>query len=250
MNRFSISKTNPGTIKYPLHQHPNWEIMYYLKGTGHLLTQTGAIAFSPGTIIIVPPKTIHGSSSEDGFVNISIGGDLEHVFMFDNIVVQQDNNDLNGKRLATLIFDNRIADDKYLSALCNAYAQFLLTNVVYEKKINKEISNVIKEIEENFSDPRFDVTNLLNKSGYTEDYIRAEFKNAVNLTPIDFLTKTRIEHAKKLFEIYGSTLSVSQVALTCGFEDPVYFSRRFKQFTSASPTEYKKANAYMAKRAE
>ena len=115
MSNFSVSITKPRTIKYPLHQHPNWEIMYYLKGTGHLLTQTGAIAFSPGTIIIVPPKTIHGSSSEDGFVNISIGGDFEHVFMFDNIVVQQDNNDLNGKRLATLIFDNRVSDAKYLS---------------------------------------------------------------------------------------------------------------------------------------
>ena len=63
-----------------------------------------------------------------------------------------------------------------------------------------------------FSDPCFDITPLLNQSGYAEDYIRAEFKKATSLTPIDFLTKMRLEHAQKLFEIYGDNISVSEVA--------------------------------------
>lgn len=240
MTDFFISKTKLGTKKYPLHQHRNWEIMYYLKGEGYLATETDDIAFKPGTIIIVPPKITHGSVCEDGFVNISIGGDFGHLFILDTIVVQQDNEALNGERLSKLIFDNRFADEKYLSALCNAYAYFLLKNASCEKRINREISKIVKEITKNFFDPCFDVTALLKKSGYAEDYIRAEFKKTVALSPIDFLAKTRIEHAKKLFEIYGSTLSVSEVAGACGFEDPIYFSRRFKQFTAFSPTEYKK----------
>ncbi len=240
MNNFFISKTSEGTKKYPLHRHPYWEVMYYLSGVGHLATQNASIPFSPGTIIIVPPKYIHGSVSRDGFVNISIGGDFGHLFMFDSIIVQQDNDALNGERLSKLIFDNRSADAEYLSALCNAYAHFLLKNAVYEKKINREISKITDEITKNFFDPSFDVTDLLIKSGYAEDYIRTEFKKTVALSPIDFLSKTRIEHAKKLLEIYGSNLLVSEVAEACGFEDPIYFSRRFKQFTGLSPTEYKK----------
>lgn len=92
----------------------------------------------------------------------------------------------------------------------------------------------------NFSDPLFDVTALLNLSGYTEDYIRAEFKKMIGLSPIGYMTKLRVEHAKKLFQIYGSSLTVAQVAEVCGFEDPIYFSRRFKQFIGVSPAEYKK----------
>lgn len=240
MNDLYISKTKPGTKIYPLHQHPNWEIMYYLKGEGYLATKTGNIAFKPGTIIIVPPKIAHGSVCEDGFVNISIGGDFGHLFMFDNIVVQQDNDMRNCERLSKLIFDNRFADEEYLSALCNAYAHFLLKNAVYEKKLNREISKIVAEITKNFFDPCFDVTDLLNKSGYAEDYIRAGFKKVTALTPIDFLAKTRVNHARKLFEIYGKSLSVAEVAEACGFEDPIYFSRRFKQFIGFSPTEYKK----------
>ena len=34
MNGFSVSITEPGTKKYPLHQHSTWEVMYYLSGSG------------------------------------------------------------------------------------------------------------------------------------------------------------------------------------------------------------------------
>jgi len=240
MNYYSISITKPGTKSYPLHQHPDWEIMCYLKGTGYLAASTGHFPFKPGTILIVPPKTLHGSVSEDGFENISIGGDFGHLFMFDSIVVQHDDNTLNGERLSKLIFENRNAAPEYVSALCSAYAHFLLKNAVYEKRINQEINKIIEEIAKNFSDPHLNVTDLLNQSGYSEDYIRAEFRKKTALSPIDFLSKTRMEYAKKLFEIYGSNLEVCQIAEACGFEDPVYFSRRFKQFVGVSPTEYKR----------
>ena len=240
MSDFFISITKEGTKKYPLHQHPEWEIMYYLSGEGYLATQNKNIPFQPGSIIIVPPRVTHGSVSQNGFVNISIGGDFSHLFLFDHISVQTDNENRNGERLAKLIYDNRHTNNDYLSALCMAYAHFLLQNSVWEKKITQAVRNIIEQVSARFSDPCFDITSLLNQSGYAEDYIRAEFKNSLTISPIDFLTKTRIEHAKKLLEIYGSNLSISEISEACGFDDTIYFSRRFKQFAGISPTEYKK----------
>ena len=240
MSDFFISITKEGTKKYPLHQHPKWEIMYYLSGEGYLATQKEKIPFKPGSIIIVPPGVVHGSVSQNGFVNISIGGDFSHLFLFDYISVQMDNESRNGERLARLIYDNRYVNNDYLSALCGTYAQFLLHNSNPEKRITQAIRTIIEQVSARFSDPCFDITPLLNQSGYAEDYIRAEFKNSLTISPIDFLTKTRIEHAKKLLEIYGSNLSISEISEACGFDDPIYFSRRFKQFAGISPTEYKK----------
>ena len=239
MSDFFISITKEGTKKYPLHRHPEWEIMYYLSGEGYLATQNKDIPFKPGSIIIVPPGVTHGSVSGNGFVNISIGGDFSHLFIFDYISVQTDNETRNGERLARLIYDNRYANNDYLSALCGAYAQFLLHNLNPEKRITQAIRNIIEQVGTCFSDPCFDVTQLLNQSGYSEDYIRAEFKKATALTPVDFLTKIRVEHAQKLYEIYGDNISVAEAAEACGFEDPIYFSRRFKQYIGSSPSEYK-----------
>ena len=240
MNEFFISTTKPGTKKYPLHQHREWEIMYYLSGEGHLATQEGAIPFEAGSIITVPPGIMHGSVSQDGFVNISIGGDFGHLFLFDHISVQKDHENRTGERLAQLIYDNRHANHDYLSALCIAYAHFLLQNSNRGKRITHAVQYIMEQMSTHFSNPCFSPASLLHQSGYAEDYIRAEFKKSTGVTPVDFLAKIRVEHARKLFEIYGASLSVSEVAEACGFEDPIYFSRRFKQWIGFSPAEYKK----------
>ena len=242
MKNVSVGITKPNTKKYPLHRHTCWEIMYYLSGEGHLETEGERIEFHPGSIIIVPPDILHGSVSKDGFVNISIGENFNNLFQFNEIVAVEDNASKDGERLSKLIYENRYADVGYLSALCNAYAYFLLQNIECQKPVNRAVNYIVKSVFENFQDSTFNITELLNNSGYTEDYIRAEFKKITNYSPIDFLTKVRIERAQKLFEIYGEGISVLEIATACGFDDPVYFSRRFKQFTNVSPSEYKKSH--------
>lgn len=238
MNEILISKTKNGTKKYPLHQHPTWEVMYYLTGVGYLATKNENITFGPGTVIIVPPKTIHGSVSQDGFINISVGCNFNHLFLSKEPIVQQDNPSKNGELLAKLIYENRNADAKYVASLCNAFAHYLLQNFNGNKRINQTVQSIIKQVDENFLDPDFNITLVLAQSGYAEDYIRSEFKKITNLSPVDYLTKTRIAHAQKLFEIYGQSISVSEVAESCGFIDLIYFSKRFKQITGVSPRQY------------
>lgn len=214
--------------------------MYYLSGDGVLATEEKDIPFKSGSIIIVPPKTVHGSISKKGFVNISISGDFEGYFMFNAPVLLEDNQYNEGKHLSSLIFNNRYADTAYLSALCTAYVCFLLQNVECKSGVRMAVSGITTELTENFSDSQLDVCDILKKSGYAEDYIRSEFKKQTGLTPVQFLTKTRIEHARQLLEIYGHSITVNEVMLACGFEDLSYFSRRFKQFIGCSPYTYKK----------
>lgn len=241
MNSICVSITPDGTVKYPLHSHTNWEIMYYLSGTGYLATEKENIPFERASIIIVPPETVHGSVSENGFVNISISGDFSHLLMFDRVVKLQDNPSCEGRILAELIFNNRYSNTDYLSTLCSAYIGCLLQNAEYENRINQSVAKIIAEITENFSKSDFNITDCLIKSGYAEDYIRAEFKKITTLTPIQFLTKTRIDHAKKLLEIYGGNITLSDTAEACGFDDPIYFSKRFKQFVGIPPDTYRKS---------
>lgn len=240
MNPIFVTLTPKGTIRYPLHQHSYWEVSCYLSGRGHLATANGDIPFEEGSIIIVPPRTVHGSVSENGFVNIAIGGDFSHLFLFQEPVALRDNAAREGQTLAKLILRNRYANREYLSTLCTAYVHFLLQNAQCGSRISRVVAELITGITEHFSDPHFTPAPLLRSSGYAEDYIRTQFKNATTLTPVQFLTRTRITHAQKLLEIYGGSITVAEAALACGFEDPVYFSKRFKQLTGVSPDQYKK----------
>ena len=232
--------TAPGLKEYPIHTHKTYEIMHYLEGNGYLRTSAGKLPFVPGTVIIVPPGLSHGSSSEAGFRNISVSGDFEHLLQFSTPVVFTDNQTNEGKRLLTLLYENRFEQNSYTDALAKAYLHFLLKAPRQESKINHCIKKIIEEITKNAWDPEFDLSTLFRQSSYAEDYIRDCFRKATGKTPIRFLTELRIKKACFLIDIYADTLPLSCIAEQCGFQDYVYFTKKFKELVGMSPTAYKK----------
>lgn len=232
--------TDAGVITYPLHNHTNYEVIYYLVGNGTLKTEKGDIKYSPGTIIIVPPNLLHGSTSENGFKNISINGDFINLLKFKEPVVMKDNEKGEGKLLAKLLYNNRFNNNDFLSSLCETYILFLLSNIKIDNDIDIAISNIITEISNSAYESNFNITEILNKSGYAEDYIRNQFKIKTGKTPTQFVTQIRIDRARYLIDIYKNNCSMTQIAEQCGFVDYIYFSKRFKQFVGCSPDAYRK----------
>ena len=69
--------------------------------------------------------------------------------------------------------------------------------------------------------------------------LQRKLKKAMGITPQDLLREARIKHACRLLRETDKT--VAEVSYACGFTDPKYFSRCFKQSTGMSPSEYKTA---------
>ena len=64
------------------------------------------------------------------------------------------------------------------------------------------------------------------------------FREYTGQTPIDRLNSTRIDNACKLLAQKG--VSVTEAALSVGFDDLSWFSRVFKKHKGVSPKEYRK----------
>ena len=235
----NINRTCQGVKTYPLHSHADYEIIYYLDGEGFLKTENGDFSYTSGTIIIVPPLLMHGSTSQNGFINISVNGDLRQLLKFEETVVMHDNEKKEGRLLAELLFENRHSNRDFISSLCQTYVLFLLSNLKISSNIETIINKIISEISVHAFDSNLNITDLLKKSGYAEDYIRNQFKIKTGKTPTAFLTEIRIDHACYLMDIYKDSACLSQIAEQCGFEDYVYFSKRFRQFKGISPRNYK-----------
>lgn len=230
----NITKEN----SYP-HKHKNYEIVIYIKGNTPLCVGDEEIFVSAGQIVIIPPGTIHYSKFGNKAERIYISGEFNQVFNLTSPVAISDNAEKEGLSLAKMIYKNRYENPDYVAALCNAFAHFLLQNMKMDDSISLAIKEIVHEITENFYDCNFDLGAVLQKSGYAEDYIRAQFKKTTQKTPIEFLTSVRIRHACYLIDIYRNSLSLAQIAEKCGFTDYVYFSRRFKQVIGVSPQKYK-----------
>jgi len=234
--------TNLVKDSIPLHNHDFYEVVVYIKGNGFLVTPEKKYPVSPGSIVIIPPGTVHKSEFTVAFEEIFINADFEQMFQLSTPAVINVAMDSEGIQLAKMIYHNRYENSEYLAALCNAFTHFLAQSLKMDDEVGRAVNDIIYEITHNFHDCNINLKAILEKSGYAEDYIRSHFKKITTQTPIEFLTKLRIRHACYLMDVYKNALSLAEIAEKCGYTDYIYFSRRFKQQMGVSPREYKNAS--------
>ena len=222
----------------PVHEHKCHEIIIYTAGCGFFHADGFCFPFYPGAIMVVPPETPHYSVSDGDYERIYINGEFNWAFNLAQAAVMYDNKENEGIFLAKMIYRNRYKSTEYVISLLNAFISHIIQNIETDDKMDIAIKNIISELTARFYDCSLNVGQILNESGYAEDYIRAQFKKATGKTPVRFLTDTRISHACLLIEMYKSSLTLSEISEKCGFTDYVYFSRRFKEITGASPRKY------------
>ena len=102
------------------------------------------------------------------------------------------------------------------------------------------LERVMQFVEENISNSDAGVGEMAQAAAVSRSGLQRKLKQAMGITPIDLLREARIKRACQLLR--QTDKSVSDIAYACGFTDPKYFSRSFKQSTGLSPTEYKNAS--------
>jgi AraC-like DNA-binding protein len=100
------------------------------------------------------------------------------------------------------------------------------------------LERVMAFIEDHLSDSDVNVGDMAAAAATSRSGLQRKLKQAMGITPQDLLREARIKHACLL--LGNSDKTVAEVAYACGFTDPKYFSRCFKQSTGQSPTEYRK----------
>lgn len=69
-------------------------------------------------------------------------------------------------------------------------------------------------------------------------YISKIFKSEIGESPIHYLIRVRMEHAKKLLE-QNEDYAVAEIAERVGYEDAYHFSKLFKKAYGISPMKYR-----------
>lgn len=83
----------------------------------------------------------------------------------------------------------------------------------------------------------FTAANVARAARMTPNHFSTVFHKNAGVSFKQFLSNERINLACALLS--DPTIPVSEVALRTGFDDPSYFSRRFKQVTGESPREFR-----------
>ena len=237
----SASITAEGIKKYKYHSHDFPELMYYFKGEGVLKTERGNVPFSPGVAILVPAKMMHGSVSENGWKNISIGFGAK-LSIGDDLIVKVDNEYSDIHHLCDMIYRLSLQslpkDYKTTVSLITALTSILTKMDNFDDFVEKLMNIIANE----FCNCSFNLTKEIEELGYTHDYVRLLFKKRTGVTPLRYLTELRLNYADNLLKI--SNMLISDVATTSGFSDPLYFSKLYKAKYGVSPKIRQKEYLY------
>ncbi|WP_394146432.1 helix-turn-helix domain-containing protein [Vibrio atypicus] len=90
-------------------------------------------------------------------------------------------------------------------------------------------------VEENYSDPEFGTSTAAKKLFVSERSLQRRVKSSIEKTFTEYLTEVRLDNACRRL-LAGE--KVSDVAFECGFNDPSYFSQRFKHRFGVPPSQF------------
>lgn len=121
-----------------------------------------------------------------------------------------------------------------------------LANFIYPKKYTdnegKRMRNVMDFTMNNF-DKNIDLYEIAEKANMTPNAFCRYFKQRTNKTYFTFLNELRIENACKIL-ISENSLSISEIAYRCGFNNLSNFNRKFKEIKGGSPSKYRKDSGF------
>ena len=106
-----------------------------------------------------------------------------------------------------------------------------------EDKANTYVRKAVSFIQSNYCNP-IKVTDVADYVCINRSYLYTLFQNSMGMSPQQFLATFRITKATELLQL--TALPIESIALSCGYQDPLVFTKAFKQMKKMSPTSYRK----------
>lgn len=136
-------------------------------------------------------------------------------------------------------------DDAYSEEMIHHLLKMIMTQLFYWKNKNNRtqsrhrhlMGTVVKHIERHIARP-ISHEELAHLVSLSPRYVSRLFKEYSGYSLKEYITKTRLERARKL--LTETDKNVTQVAEALGYKDIYWFSNQFKQLYGTSPSNYKR----------
>jgi AraC-like DNA-binding protein len=227
----------------------DWQIQLVIEGVIDLFDGNEWHSLKEGDCFVLPPSFINDYIYRTDNTNRKTVGYYVHFcgMAVDELMTKAG---LNGFRVLrsvsgevkrsfeSLIYARKTENDisalgsliKIIAAVTsNKDSSYSNTELLVRKQASYINQNYNKEI---------DYNKMAAKCNLSRSWFTHVFTDIFGVPPTLYQLNLKLEQAGELLKC--SNLSVNEVAMQCGFNDPLYFSRAFKKAFGISPSEYKK----------
>ncbi len=259
---YHVDKKHPRYIM-KVHWHYEFEILRILDGELHIHLDSECYYAKKDDIFLINSGVVHSAIPKDCVYECLVF-DFEALMSKNDICKDEIYNLLSGYILPRnpVKITNKAVDilNQLYSAMKNEtsqkglqvkgllflfFAEILNQEEIFLKRKNKLINlskqtafkNVISYIESNYTE-QITLQKLAAIANMSPNYFCRFFKKITGYTPIDYIIHFKIETASEL--LLNSSLSVTDIAFSCGFKDISYFINAFKKEKGLTPLKFKK----------
>lgn len=118
---------------------------------------------------------------------------------------------------------------------CKIDEQHDVDTATEKNEINPLIQQLLDCIQDNYSNPDYSFNDIAKDMGFSKSTLTRRLKSIIDKSPIEILSEYRMHKAKNL--LAEGKMSISEVAYAVGFNDPSYFSRKYKEFFGTQPSK-------------
>lgn len=258
-------------LECPWHYHPEFELVYVIKGFGKRFVGDSIDNFDIGDLALLGPNLPHV------WLNDAVHYRNDHKIVSEVIVIQF-LQDVFGKQFfdmpemaairkllessvrgVSVQLSTRKKVGKIMHELLNAQGPTRITklieileliatsdlellsssafkSIVFDEN-SERISKVLSYISENFKE-NITISKMAELSNMNYAAFCRYFKEKTKKTFTLYINEIRLGYAKKLLIENGD--NVSQVGYKCGYSSPSYFITQFKKQNGKTPLEYKR----------
>ena len=139
-------------------------------------------------------------------------------------------------RIVTLAYRDDFAMIPLVYQLLELLFKHALVEIGTDVKNRHSIIQATEYMKENLT-KKLTTKALAKQFGYSQEHFCRLFKEVTQFTPMQYLKIFRLERAMNLLN--EEKYTVSEIARLCGFTDPNYFTRCFRDFFGTTPTQIK-----------
>lgn len=255
------------TTEVPWHWHEALEFNYVVEGQVKVSTANQTQVFHAGEGFFLNSNVLAAMDSDTDcimdshlFHPVFLSGHFKSVFetKYLNPVTQNRNLDLFALRGSTEKQGQLLRKLRQLSRLQEASdTEFQTRNLLSEiwlllleeiknadsrvfhapQKNQDRILTMIAFMQENYAEKLTLEQIAASAAVSTRECLRC-FRTAIHQSPMDFLIEYRIRVSKKMLE--GTDLSITDIALRCGFNSNSYYTKQFHRICGKTPNAYRK----------
>ncbi|MEL6235643.1 MAG: AraC family transcriptional regulator [Pseudomonadota bacterium] len=254
-------------IGYQIHYKvPQWVLIYSYTGvtmrnafgdaplSDGQLTRGAACLLPPGMRVRIAPNAPHAFLSvavpQDRFAPIADAAATPGGWSARHTVLKADPAlaALAGEIRRAMIEDTSVAE-RYLAAICEAMAtRFVTTGLVTPEPDGKSgerlapamAKRLAQEIERHLDGP-IRVTDLAETAALSRAHFSRAFAASFGESPGRYILARRLARARDLLGRTG--LTITEIALECGFADHAHFSTMFRKEVGLAPRAFRRAEA-------